>query len=127
MSDPVFWLALSFFLVAISLTALLVAAFPAFLELARVARSAEKLLDTLEKELPPTLKAIRLTGEEIAELTNDVNTGVKSASQTVQRLDRSVTSAKTQAQNVRKQTRGIITGVRVAWQTWRNGNSNSHQ
>ncbi|NBD33105.1 MAG: DUF948 domain-containing protein [Cyanobacteria bacterium] len=119
MSDPIFWLALSLFLVAISLTAVLVAAFPAFLELARVARSAEKLFDTLEKELPSTLEAIRLTGEEVTELTNEVNTGVKSASQVAKQLDRGVTTAKNQAQGVRKQTRGVITGVRVAWKTWR--------
>lgn len=97
MSDPVFWLALSLFLVAISLSAVLVAAFPAFLELARVARSAEKFFDTLEKELPSTLEAIRLTGEELTELTNEVNTGVKSASQVAKRLDRGVTTAKNQA------------------------------
>jgi len=119
MSDPIFWLALSLFLVAISLTAVLVAAFPAFLELARLARSAEKLFDTLEKELPSTLDAIRLTGEEVAELTNEVNTGVKNASQVAKQLDRGVTTAKNQAQGVRKQTRGVITGVRVAWKTWR--------
>ncbi|MDR9402872.1 MAG: DUF948 domain-containing protein [Halothece sp. Uz-M2-17] len=119
MSDPVLWLALSLFLVAISLTAVLVAAFPAFLELARVARSAEKFFDTLEKELPATLEAIRLTGEELTELTNEVNSGVKSASQVAKQLDRSVTTAKNQAQGVKKQTRGFITGVRVAWKTWR--------
>lgn len=119
MSDPIFWLALSLFLVSISLTAVLVAAFPAFLELARVARSAEKLLDTLQQELPAILQSLRLTAEEATEITNDVNTGVKRASQTIQRLDRGVTTAKNQAQGIRKQTRGVITGVKVAWKTWR--------
>ncbi|MFB6274569.1 MAG: DUF948 domain-containing protein [Halothece sp.] len=120
MSDPIFWLALSLFLVSISLTAVLVAAFPAFLELARVARNADKLIDTLQQELPATLEAIRLTGEEVTELTNDVNSGVKSASQVARRFDRGVSSAQNQAQGVKKQTRGVITGIRVAWQTWRN-------
>lgn len=118
-SSPLFWLSLSLFLVSVSLTAVLIAAFPAFLELARVARNADKLIDTLQQELPPTLRAIRLTGEEITELTNDVNTGVKSASQTVQRFDQGVTTAKNQAKGVRKQTRGFLTGVKVAWKTWR--------
>ena len=118
-SNPLFWLALSLFLVALSLTAVLVAAFPAFLEVARVARNADKLIDTLQQELPATLRAIRLTGEEISELTNDVNSGVKSASQTVQTFDQGVTTAKTQAQGARRQTRAVIRGVRVAWQTWR--------
>lgn len=121
MSDPVFWLALSLFFVSISLTAVLVAAFPAFLELARVARNADKLIDTLQQELPATLEAIRLTGEEVTELTNDVNSGVKSASQVAQRIDRSMGSAQDQAQGVKKQTRGVIAGIRVAWQTWRQG------
>ncbi len=120
MSDPLFWLALSLFLVSISLTAVLVAALPAFLEVARVARTAERLIDTLEKELPPTLKAIRLTGEEITELTNDVNSSVKGASQAIQRLDRRVTTAKNQAQGIKQQTRRVFTGIKVAWQTWRN-------
>lgn len=120
MSDPIFWLALSLFLVSISLTAVLVAAFPAFLELARVARNADKLIDTLQQELPATLEAIRLTGEEVTELTNDVNSGVKSASQVARRFDCGVSSAQNQAQGVKKQTRGVITGIRVAWQTWRN-------
>jgi len=119
MSNPLFWLAFSLFLVSISLTAVLVAAFPAFLELARVARSAEKLIDTLEKELPPTLQVLRLTGEELSDLTNDVNSSVKRATQAVQKLDRGVTTAKNQAEGVKKQTRGVITGIRVAWRTWR--------
>lgn len=120
MNDPVFWLALSLFLVSISLTAVLVAAFPAFLELARVARSAEKILDTLQQELPAILESLRLTGEEVTELTNDVNTGVKRATQAVQRFDQGMTTARNQSQEVKKQTRGVLTGVRVAWQTWRN-------
>jgi len=114
-----FWLALSLFLVAISLTAVLVAAFPVFLELARVARSAEKILDILQQELPAILKSLRLTGEEVTELTNDVNGSVKSATKVIQQFDRGVTTAKNQAQGVKKQTRGVITGIKVAWKTWR--------
>lgn len=73
--DPLFWLGLSILLVAVSLTAVLIAALPAFQELARAARSAEKLFDTLQREFPPTLEAIRLTGMEINELTEDLNEG----------------------------------------------------
>ncbi len=71
--DPLFWLGLSLLLVATSLTAVLVAAIPALQELARAARSAEKLFDTLSRELPPTLEAIRVTGLEITDLTDDVS------------------------------------------------------
>ncbi len=98
MIDPLFWLGLSLLLVATSLTAVLVAAIPALQELARAARSAEKLFDTLSRELPPTLEAIRVTGLEITDLTDDVSEGVKSASQVVKQVDQSLDSARKQAQ-----------------------------
>ena len=62
--DPLFWLALSFLLVAICLTAVLLALIPATQELGRAARSVEKLCDTINRELPPTLESIRLTRAE---------------------------------------------------------------
>jgi hypothetical protein len=74
-SDPIFWLGLSILLVAVSLTAVLVTLIPAVQALARAARSVEKLADTLSREFPPTLEAIRLTGLEISELTDDVSDG----------------------------------------------------
>lgn len=118
MIDPLFWLGLSILLVAVSLTAVLVAAIPALQELARAARSAEKLFDTLSRELPPTLNAIRTTGMEITDLTDDVSEGVKSASQVVQQVDQSLDSAKKQAQNVQIGTRSIFVGVKAAWKTF---------
>lgn len=117
MIDPLFWLGLSLLLVAVSLTAVLVAAVPALQELARAARSAEKLFDTLRRDLPPTLDAIRLTGLEISDLTNDVSGGVQSASQVVQQVDRSLEQAKNQAKNVEVNTRSVFTGVKAAWKT----------
>jgi hypothetical protein len=116
--DPLFWLGLSILLVAVSLTAVLIAALPALQELARAARSIEKLADTLRRELPPTLEAIRLTGLEISDLTDDVSEGVKSASQVVQQVDQSLSGAKTQAKNVQVNTRGVVAGVKAAWSTW---------
>jgi uncharacterized protein YoxC len=116
--DPLFWLGLSILLVAVSLTAVLVAAIPALQELARAARSAEKLFDTLSRELPPTLNAIRTTGMEITDLTDDVSEGVKSATQVVQQVDQSLDSAKKQAQNVQIGTRSIFVGVKTAWKTF---------
>lgn len=118
MIDPLFWLGLSILLVAVSLTAVLIAALPALQELARAARSAEKLFDTLRRELPPTLEAIRLTGLEISDLTDDVSEGVKSAGQVVKQVDQSVTGAKNQAQKVQINTRGVVAGVTAAWKTW---------
>lgn len=119
MSDPLFWLGFSILLVAVSLTAVLVAALPALQEVARAARSAEKLCDTLNREFPPTLEAIRLTGLEISELTEDVNTGVKSAASLVQHVDLGLDSAKQQVGQVRLGTRRAIAGLKAAWRTWR--------
>ena len=64
MGDPVFWLSISLLLVCVSLAVAIAIAIPALQELSRAARSAEKLFDTLTRELPPTLEAIRLTGGE---------------------------------------------------------------
>ncbi|MCW5313285.1 DUF948 domain-containing protein [Nostoc sp. KVJ3] len=118
MIDPLFWLGLSLLLVATSLTAVLVAAIPALQELARAARSAEKLFDTLSRELPPTLEAIRVTGLEITDLTDDVSEGVKNASQVAKQVDQSLDSARIQAQNLQVGTRSIFVGAKAAWRNF---------
>lgn len=115
MIDPLFWLGLSLLLVAVSLTAVLVAALPALQELSRAARSAEKLFDTLSRELPPTLEAIRLTGIEISDLTDDVGEGVQSAGRVVQQLDQSISGMKRQAKQAQVTTRSLFAGVKAAW------------
>lgn len=117
MIDPVFWLGLSILLVAISLTALLTVAIPTFQQMGRAARSAEKLFDTLNRELPPTLEAIRLTGLEITDLKDDVTQGVQSAGQVVKQVDQSITEVKQQVQSVQTTTRSLFTGVKTAWRT----------
>ena len=104
-------------LVAVSLTAVLVTLIPAVQALTRAARSVEKLADTLYRELPPTLDAIRLTGLEISELTDDVSEGVQSAGDVVKQVDRSLGTAKKQAQNVQVTTRSVVTGIKAAWKT----------
>jgi uncharacterized protein YoxC len=116
--NPLFWLGLSILLVAASLTAVLVVAIPALQELARAARSAEKLFDTLSRELPPTLNAIRNTSLEITDLTDDVSEGVKSASQVVKQADQSLDSARKQAQNIQASTRSVLVGIKTAWLTF---------
>ncbi|HEY9301105.1 MAG TPA: DUF948 domain-containing protein [Phormidium sp.] len=123
MIDPLFWLGLSILLVAASLTAVLVALLPAVQELARAARSVEKLADTLNRELPPTLESIRLTGIEITELTDDVSDGVKSAGQVVKNVDKTIDGAKTQAKKVQVSTRSFLTGVKAAWKTFNRSNN----
>ncbi len=120
MADPLFWLALSFLLVVISLTAVLMVAIPAMRELGRAARSAEKFFDTLGRELPPTLEAIRLTGLEIVELTDDVTEGVQSAGQVAQQVNQSIATAQTGAKRLNTGTKTFMAGARAAWQAWTN-------
>jgi hypothetical protein len=117
-TEPLFWLGLSLFFVAVSLTAVLIVALPALQAIARAARSVEKLADTLSREFPPTLESIRLTGLEITELTEDVSEGVQSASQVVKQVDQGLDSAKLQARKLQSTTGGIFTGIRVAWKTF---------
>ena len=118
MVDPLFWLGLSILLVAVSLTAVLVVALPALQELGRAARSAEKLFETLNRELPPTLDSIRLTGMEISELTDDMSEGVQSAGQLVKQVEQGLSSTRQQAQKVQTTTRSFFTGVKAAWKTF---------
>ncbi len=118
MIEPLFWLALSLILVATSLIAVLVAAMPALQELARAARSAEKLFDTLSRELPPTLDAIRMTNLEINDLADDVSEGVKSADRIIRQVDRSIDGARKQAQTVQISTLSFFVGVKTAFKSF---------
>lgn len=119
MAEPLFWLGLSILLVAVSLTAVLMAALPAFQELARAARSAEKLFDTLSRELPPTLEAVRLTGIELTNLTDDVGQNVQTAGRVVGQIDQSITGVKQQAKQAQVATQSVAVGLKAAWQAFR--------
>lgn len=114
MVDPVFWLGLSILLVAVSITAVLMAALPAFQELSRAARSAEKLFDTLNRELPPTLEAIRLTSLEITELTDDMTEGMQNVGRMTQQMDQGVSGVKQQAKQAQITTRSVVAGFKAA-------------
>jgi hypothetical protein len=118
MENPLFWLGLSLGLVAMSLTAVLIAFIPLAQELAHTARSAEKLLDTLNQELPTTLEAIRMTNVELTELSEEMKGGVKSASGAVKNIDRSIVTAKKQAQNVQHKSRNLWAGLKAGIKTW---------
>ncbi len=118
MIDPIFWLGISLFLVAISLTAVLFATIPTLQEIARAARSAEKLFDTLNQEFPPTLEAIRLTGLEINQLTDEVDRGIEGASGVVKQIDQALVSTKGQVEQVQVNTRSIAFGIKAAWRAW---------
>ncbi|MBW4467935.1 MAG: DUF948 domain-containing protein [Pegethrix bostrychoides GSE-TBD4-15B] len=117
MTDPVVWLGASLFLVAASLALLLVAALPAIQEVARAARSAEKLFDILSRDLPPTLEAIRLTGTELTGLTDDVSQNVQAASRVVTQFDQSLSGIKQQAQQAELARRSFSVGIKAAWKS----------
>ncbi len=118
MTDPLLWLVLSLLFVTASLTIALVVAIPALKELARAARSADKLFETLRREFPPTLQAIRTMGIEVSDLTDDVSQGVQSAGNVVKQVDESLTTARKQAQKVNSSTRSLLVGVKAAWRTF---------
>lgn len=119
MIDPLFWLGLSLFLVSFSLFAVLLVTIPTLQEVARAARSAEKLFDTLNREFPPTLEAIRLTGKEVTELTDDLNQGINKATGIVKQVDQGLVDAKQQVQQVQQSSVGLVAGVKAAWKVWR--------
>lgn len=125
MENPIFWLGVSLTLVAISLTAVLIAALPALQELARASRSAEKLFDTLSQEFPPTLAAIRMTGQEIKELSDNLDEGVQKATGVVKQVDQSLTNVKYQAKQVQIGGKSFVAGIKAAWQVWQRPSSKS--
>ena len=94
--------------------ALLTVAILTLQELARTARSAEKLLDSLNRELPATLQDLRLTGKDLAVLTNEVSGSVQSARSVVQQVDQSLLEAKAQAQKAQVTTRSLLAGATAA-------------
>lgn len=115
MNSPFFWLGISILLVAVSLMALLTVAILTLQELARAAKSAEKLLDSLNRELPTTLQDLRLTGKEIAVLTDEVSGSLQSARSVVQQVDQSLLEAKAQAHRAQVSTRSLLAGATAAF------------
>ena len=118
--DPVFWLGVSLFLVAISLTVVLVTAIPAFQELSRAAQGAQKLFDLLQRELPSTLDALRRTGVELSDLSEDMSEGIQNASHVVKQVDESLMEVKHQVQRAGIGTTSFLVGIRAAMRSfWR--------
>ncbi|MGB7250045.1 MAG: hypothetical protein WBC73_13990, partial [Phormidesmis sp.] len=114
-NNPLFWLGVSLLLVAISLMALLTVAIFTLQELARAARSAEKLLDMLNREMPATLKDLRLTGKELATLSDEVSGSMQSARSVVQQVDQGLSEAKSHAHKAQITARSLGAGAAAAW------------
>lgn len=119
--DPLFWLATSLLLVAISLTAVLVAALPALQELSRAARSSEKLFDLLARELPPTLEALRDASREVSILSEHLDQGAQTAGQVARQVDENLETVRQQAANAQIASRSFWVGLRAALQTLAEG------
>ncbi len=119
MNDPVFWLGLSVGLVAAGLFAVVITLLPAVIQLGRAAKSVERFFDTLLQELPPTLEALRLTTLEVSEIADSVDDGVKGAGQVIKQVNRSLDSARLQAQGAQTNAQSLWAGVRAAWQSLR--------
>lgn len=98
------------------LTALLFISIPTILELARAARSAEKLLESLNRELPATLNALKQTGTGLSDLADEVTDGVQSANHLVKQVDQGLDEVRQQAQRAQITTRSTWVGLQTAWQ-----------
>ncbi len=116
MSEPVFWLGLSVGLVGVGILAVVIALLPAVIQLGRAAQSVERFFDTLLRELPPTLEALRLTSLEVSEIADSLDEGVKGAGQVVKQVNRSLEGARNQARGAQVNVRSFWAGVRAAWQ-----------
>lgn len=115
--DPLFWLGVSLCLVAMSLTAVLLVAVPAFQELSKAAQSAQKLFDLLSREMPPTLEALRRTGLELSDLTEDMSQGLEQANHLVKQVDDSLSEVKHQVERATVGTTSLVVGVQAAWRS----------
>ena len=118
MTDPVFWLGLSVGLVAAGLLGIFVALIPAARELGDAAHSVKKFFDTLQRDLPPTLEALRLTGLEVSEIADSLDDGVKSAGRIVKRVDGGIEVTRSQVQTVSTTTRSVAAGIRAGWKAF---------
>jgi uncharacterized protein YoxC len=119
--DPLFWLGVSLCLVAMSLTAVLIVAIPAFQELSKAAQSAQKLFDLLAREMPPTLESMRRTGNELSELSDDMSQGLEHANHVVKQVDESLSEVKYQVDRAKVGTTSLVVGLQAAWRSLASG------
>jgi len=113
MSSAIFLLGLSFLLVVVCLTILLLTAIPAFQELAKAATSIIRLTDTLTRELPATLESIRLTGLEISELSDELNQGAKNAGEAVKQVNDGLKGVRDSASSASNATKSAFAGLKA--------------
>jgi len=113
MSEAIFLLGLSFLLVVVCLTILLLTAIPTFQELSKAANSIIRLADTLTRELPATLEAIRMTGLELSELSDELNQGAKNAGEAVKQVNDGIKGVRKGASNASIATKSAFAGIKA--------------
>jgi uncharacterized protein YoxC len=113
MPEAIFLLGLSFLLVVVCLTILLMTAIPTFKELGKAANSIIRLADTLTRELPGTLEAIRMTGLELSELSDELNQGAKNAGEAVKQVNDGIKGVRQGASNATIATKSALAGLRA--------------
>ena len=113
MSEAIFLLGLSFLLVVVCLTILLLTAIPTFQELGKAANSIIRLADTLTRELPATLEAIRMTGLELSELSDELNQGAKSAGEAVKQVNDGLKGVRQGASSASIATKSAFAGIKA--------------
>lgn len=113
MSEAIFLLGLSFLLVVVCLTILLITAIPTFQELGRAASSIVRLAETLTRELPATLEAIRMTGLELSELSDELNQGAKSAGEAVKQVNDGIKGVRQSASSASIATKSAFAGIKA--------------
>lgn len=102
-------------MLALGLALLVCVSIPALMGLARAARSAEKLFDTLDRELPRTLEAMRHTGSDLSGLADDMTDGINSARNIVKQVDHGLGDVRHQASQAKRTTRSVAVGFKAAW------------
>ncbi|MDX2257112.1 MAG: DUF948 domain-containing protein [Pseudanabaenaceae cyanobacterium bins.39] len=113
MPEAIFLLGLSFLLVVICLTVLLVTAIPTFQALGKAANSIVRLADTLTRELPATLDAIRMTGLELSELSDELNQGAKNAGEAVKQVNDGIKGVRQTASSASIATKSAFAGIKA--------------
>ena len=113
MTEAIFLLGLSFLLVVVCLTILLLTAIPAFQELSKAANSITRLADTLTRELPATLEAIRMTGLELSELSDELNQGAKNAGEAVKQVNDGIKGVRQGASSASIATKSAFAGIKA--------------
>lgn len=84
-----------------------------------MARSADKLLDTLNRELPRTLESLRKTGGELTGLTDELEDSIKGAKNIIKHTETSIQETQKQIKQVHHNSRSTWAGLKTAWKVLR--------